>query len=134
MDRSIRAGISGFLLAATINLLSPTYLDFIPSFLAAMLTIYMFRIGTIKDGLVVAFMTYIFNDAILGTMDLASLYLANEPYTINVDVWTVFSPIVNAVTALIAGYIGVRIVQRMKPESELPSPPQDIPKDRPILV
>ena len=127
MDRSIKAGVSGFLLAVVINLFSPIYLDFVPSFLVAILAIYIFRLGTLKDGLVAAFMTYIFSDGILGTISLATLYFANEPYpSFDVDVWTMFSPIVSAVTAVIAGYIGVRLAQKRKPARELPLslPPQ----------
>ena len=129
MDQSIKAGVYGFLLAVVINLFSPIYLDFVPSFLVAILAIYIFRLGTLKDGLVAAFMTYILSDGILGTISLAMLYLANEPYpSFNVDVWTMFSPIVSAVTAVIAGYIGVRLAQKRKPARELPlSPPPQLP-------
>lgn len=129
MDRSIKAGVSGFLLAVVINLFSPVYLYFIPSFLVAILVIYIFRLGTLKDGLVAAFMTYIFTDGILGTIVLAMSYFANEPYpSFDVDVWTMLSPIVSAVTAVIAGYIGVRLAQKRKSARELPpSPPPQLP-------
>ena len=127
MDRSIKAGVSGFLLAVVINLFSPIYLDFVPSFLVAILAIYIFRLGTLKDGLVAAFMTYIFTDGILGTIVLATSYFANQPYgPFNIDVWTMFSPIVSAVTAVIAGYIGVRLAQKRKPA---PEPPPTIPPE-----
>jgi hypothetical protein len=127
MDQSIKAGVFGFALAIIINLFSPAYLDFIPSFLAAILAIYIFRLGTFKEGLLVAFMTYIFNEGILGTIGLATLYFANEPYpSFNVDLWIMFSRIVSAVTAVIAGYIGVWFVQKMKraQESSPPVEPQ----------
>lgn len=127
MDRSIKAGVYGFLLAVVINLFSPIYLDFIPSFLVAILAIYIFRLGALKDGLVAAFMTYIFTDGILGTIALATYHFANQPYgPFNIDVWTMFSPIVSAVTAVIAGYIGVWLAQKRKPARELPLslPPQ----------
>jgi hypothetical protein len=120
MDPSIKAGISGFLLAVVINLFSPVYFDFVPSFLAAILVIYIFRLGTLKDGLVAAFMTYIFTDGILGTIDLATLYFTNENYpSFNIDIWTMLSPIASAVTAVIAGYIGVRLAQKKKTAREL---------------
>ena len=129
MDRSIKAGVYGFLLAVVINLFSPIYLDFIPSFLVAILAIYIFRLGALKDGLVAAFMTYIFTDGILGTITLATSYFANQPYgPFNIDVWTMFSPIVSAVTAVIAGYIGVWLAQKRKPAQELPAPiPPQLP-------
>jgi len=122
MDRSIKAGVFGFLIAVTLNILSPVYLDFIPSFLAAIFAIIIFRLGTLKDGLVASFMTYIFNQGILGTIGLVTLYAVEEPYQLTVDIWIVISPIVTSVTALIAGYVGMWLVQRMKPAPSLPPP------------
>jgi hypothetical protein len=129
MDQSIKAGVYGFLLAVVINLFLPIYLDFIPSFLVAILVVYIFRLGALKDGLVAAFMTYIFTDGILGTIVLAMSYFANEPYpSFNVDVWIMLSPVVQAVTAVIAGYIGARLAQKRKPAQELPAPiPPQLP-------
>jgi hypothetical protein len=123
MDRSIRAGISGFLLALTINFLTSGLLYFIPSFLAAILIIYLYRIETLKDGLVAAFMTYIFNDGILSTIGLATYYFENTPYEVSVDIWLVLYPIANAVTAMIAGYVGIWLVHKVKLARELPPPP-----------
>jgi hypothetical protein len=130
MDRSIRAGIYGFLLAFVINLFSPVYLYFVPSLLAAILVVYIFRLGALKEGLVVAFMTYIFNDAILSTITLATFYSENKPYpSFNVDVWTMFYPLVSAVTAVIAAYVGVWLTKRRKPPPGLP--PATLPQFRP---
>lgn len=127
MDRSIRAGVFGFLLVIIVNLFSPVYLDFVPSFLIAILAIYIFRLGTLKDGLVAAFMTYIFSDGILGTIAVATYYFTNKSsVTVNIDAWTMVSPIVSAVTALIAGYVGVWLARKRK---SAPEPPQSIPRE-----
>jgi hypothetical protein len=124
MDITIRAGISGFLVALAINLFSPLYLYFVPSLLVAILAVYFFRLGTLKDGLVAAFMIYIFNDGILGTISLATLYAENKPYpSFNVDAWTMFYPLVSAVTAVIAAYVGVWLTKVRKPPPGLPSAP-----------
>jgi hypothetical protein len=124
MDPAIKAGISGFVLAIIINLFSPVYLYFVPSLLAAILVVYVFRLGTLKDGLVATFMTYIFNDGILGTISLATFYAENKPYpSVTIDVWTMFSPLVEAVTAMIAAYVGVWLTQIRKPPPGLPSTP-----------
>lgn len=132
MDQSIKAGVYGFLLAVIINLATPVYLDFIPSFLAAVLVIYIFRLGTLKDGLVAAFLTYIFDQAVVSTIALATSYLANEPYpSFNVDIYTMLSPIVWAVTAVIAGYLGVLLVKKMRPARELPPSPLPTPPPPP---
>jgi hypothetical protein len=129
MDKSIKAGILGFSLAFIINIVSsPVYLYFVPAFLATILVIYVFGLRTLKDGLVAAFMTYIFNEGILSTISYASYYLANEPYpAFNIEVWMIFYPIVFAVTAVVAGYVGVLLAQTKKPAPE-PSPtiPQDM--------
>ena len=114
LNQSIKVGVYGVLLAVIINLFSPIYLYFIPSFLAAILVVYIFKLGILKDGLVAVFTTYIFSDAILNTIGLASLYLANGTYNWSVDISAVFFPIINAVTALIAAYIGVWLVQKMR--------------------
>jgi hypothetical protein len=139
MDKSVRAGISGSLLAIVINLFFASFLTlsdiliFIPPFVAAILIIYISRLETLKDGLVAAFMTYIFNEGVLGTISLATFYATNEPYpSFSVDISTVFYPIVNAVSALIAGYIGVWLVQRMKPTRELPTAPPLPPPMPPV--
>jgi uncharacterized membrane protein YfcA len=68
-------------------------------------------------------MTYVFNDGILGTISLVTYYFEGLPYALTVDVWLVFYPIANAVTALIAGYVGVWLVRKAKPSRELPPPP-----------
>lgn len=115
MDQSIKAGVFGFLLAIMINLFLSIYLYFIPSFLAAILAIYFFRLGELRDGLVAAFMTYIFTDGILNIIVLTDFYFTNKPYSFDVDIFTLLYQIIPAVTAVIAGYIGVRLAQRRKP-------------------
>jgi hypothetical protein len=118
MDRSITAGITGFLLAVIINVFSPINLYFVPSFLAAIIAIYAFRLEALRDGLVAAFITYIFNDGVLNTLYGAVYY--NQLYSITLDFWTVVSPIVSAVSAVVAAYLGMLFAQARKPAQELP--------------
>jgi hypothetical protein len=123
MDRGIHAGISGFFLAIIMNLFTSGLLYFIPSFLSAILIVYVYRLETLKESLVAAFMTYTFNDGILGTIVLATCYLESRPYEVSVNIWLVLYPLANALTAIIAGYVGIWLVQKMKPSRELPHPP-----------
>lgn len=127
MDQGIRAGISGFFLAVIINLFTSGLLYFIPSFLTAIFIVYIYRIETLKESLLAALMTYIFNDGILGTIVLATCYLESRPYEVSIDMWLVVYPIANALTAIIAGYVGIWLVHKMKPARELPSPPLPTP-------
>ena len=118
MDRSITAGITGFLLAIIINVFSPINLYFVPSFLAAIIAIYAFRLEALRDGLVAAFMTYIFNDGVLNTLYGAVYY--NQLYSVTLDFWTVVSPIVSAISAVVAAYLGMLFAQARRPAQELP--------------
>jgi hypothetical protein len=123
MDRSLSAGIFGILLAVIINLfsLSTIYLYFVPSFLATIIAMYAFRLETLREGLIVAFMTYIFNDAILSTLIYAILYFENAAYpSFDVDVWIMLYPIISAISAVVAAYVGMLFAQSRKPAKELP--------------
>jgi hypothetical protein len=129
MDRSIKAGVFGFILVILVDLFlpEPAFIYFVPPFVIAILVIYTFRLGTLKDGLVAAFMTYIFSEGIIDTIGAADLYLTNQPYP-PIDIWAILYPTIWAVSAVIAGYIGVRLAQKRKPAQELPlSPPPQLP-------
>ena len=67
MDQSIKAGIIGTILAVfvSITIYVPAPFDFLPIFLIAIFTVYVFRLSTLKDGLLAVFMTYVFNSGIL---------------------------------------------------------------------
>ena len=120
MDRCIRAGIYGALIAFFLNMVSPVYLYFFPSFLAAVLAIYSSKLVTLREGLVASFMTYVFSDGITNALVAATFYITKEPYTLIIDIGIVLSPLASAFSALIAGYVGVWIVQKAKPARELP--------------
>lgn len=120
MDRCISAGIYGALISLFINLFSPVYLYFLPSFLAAIFAVYVARLRTSREGLVTSFMTFIFGDGLSNTLVAATYYLTNEPYTLTIDIGVVLSPILSALSAVLAGYVGVRLVSRVKPTQEMP--------------
>ena len=127
MDKSIRAGVIGFSFSLIMNMFSPTNLFFVPSFLGSILAIYLLRIETFKDGLITSLLTYLFNDAVLGSLILATAYIENQPYTFTVDILTVFIPILSAVTAVISTYVGVKLVRRAKTNQRLPPQIKPIP-------
>jgi len=118
MDRCISAGISGALLSIFVNLFVGLY--FIPSFIAAILFIYAARLQTLREGLVTSFMTFIFSDAILNTIVALSFYLTGETYSLTIDIWIVLATILSPFFAVLAGYIGVRLVGTLKPTREMP--------------
>jgi ABC-type glycerol-3-phosphate transport system permease component len=124
MDRCVNAGISGALLSLFINVFSPVYLYFIPSFVAAVVFIYVSRLRTTREGLVTSLMTFVLGDGIFNTLNNAIYYLTtSEPYVFSVDIVVVVSPILSAFFAVLAGYIGARLVGRVRPTQEMPQPP-----------
>jgi len=125
MDQSIKAGLAGVALAIFISLFlpssTPIILAFVPSFLASVIAIFVFKVGTFKDGLVAALITYFFNDAITSAIGWAYYYNKLAPQ-ITVDASVVLSPILEAVTAAIAAYAGARLVRGIRPKKESLSP------------
>jgi len=124
VDRAIKAGIFGFIIAVVINILLPD-LYFLPQFGASMIAIYIFDLRTTKDGLLVAFMTYLFSIGFLGSVSLA--FYLGEPLSLTADVWLVLNQMVTPLTALPAALAGVWLTKTRRPKARTPPPPPPIP-------
>lgn len=122
MDQTIKAGISGVIIAVVINSLSPDYLYFLPQFIASIIAIYIYGIKTFKDGLLATFTTYLFTEWVVGVIVVAGLFATNEPYNLTVDTSVLFDQISTTLTALLAGPIGVMLAKK-RPEKTTPPPP-----------
>lgn len=132
MDRSIGAGILGIVLAAIINLsiIIPPPLDWLPTFIIAIIVIFIYRLSTVKDGLIAAFMTYIVSQGIVDTLILADYYTSNKTYSLTITAYLVPDPILTAISAIIAAYIGVWLARkRPQPPQKTQPQPTDIPPD-----
>lgn len=131
MERSIRAGIIGFIasvfITVFVGVLVPYDPYFLPSFFASILAIYISRLTEIRDGLVAALMTYFISGAIIDAIVAASFYASGELYTLVIDISIVVFPLANVISAFLAAYIGVRISQRAKPVPELPPTLKPLP-------
>jgi len=127
VDLAIKAGIFGFIIAVVINISLPVDLYFLPQFVASMIAIYMFDLRTTKDGLLAAFMTYLFSIGILGSVSLALYLFSNEPVNLTVDAWMVLNQIVTPLTALPAALAGVWLAKTRRPTARTPPPPPPIP-------
>ena len=78
-----------------------------------------------RDGLLAAFMTYFISSAVNNVVVAALFY--GSPYSVVIDLSIVVSPLLDIVTAFLAGYIGVRLAQRAKPVPELPTELKPLP-------
>jgi uncharacterized membrane protein YfcA len=88
----------------------------------SILVIFIFGLDTLKEGLVASFMTYLFTIGITSTVAGAIYYYANEQYVLTFDVYTVVSPILTAMTAVIAAYVGVWLAKKRKPQQQTTLP------------
>ena len=132
MDTSIRAGIFGFILVIIVDLFLPvpSDLSFLPPFLIAILVIYTFRLRTLKDGLIAAFMTYMLSYGIIETLSYAVLYSQNNiKQSFTIDAGVIALPIIWASTAILAGYLGAWIARTRQPppsREQQPTIPRDL--------
>jgi len=127
----MRAGIVGILLAVFVSTsiyIEPP-LDFLPIFIIVIFVIFIFRVTRLKDGLLTAFVTYIFNQGITDTLILATYYKKQYPaFTVNLGL--LVDPIITSVSLVIAAYIGVWLAKKRTPPPQKPQQQStDIPPE-----
>lgn len=117
--RILQAGVIGAFLSVSISFFSPSGLDlyFIPSFLSSLIAIYLSRARRFGEAVTIALTVYLFADGILtglmlGTIyaegiSLSDAYAGYMPTLVDIIMYTA-----DPVTAVIAGYIGVRLTSR----------------------
>ena len=119
IGRILQAGVLGAFLSLSISFFSPSGLDlyFIPSFVSSLVAIFMFRARRLAEAVTVALAVYLFADGILTGMMLGTVYVEGISLS---DVYAGYVPTLvdvimytaDPVTAVIAGYIGVRLTSR----------------------
>lgn len=119
IGRILQAGVMGAFLSILISSFSPQGVDmyFIPSFLSSLIAIYLSRARRLDEAVTIALTIYVFADGILtgialGTLyaegiSLGDIYAGYVPTLIDVIMYTA-----DPVTAIVAGYIGVRLTSR----------------------
>jgi len=117
IEKIIQAGVLGAFFSVMISSFTPRgiQLYFIPSFISSMLVIFLFRVRRLEDAVAVAFAVYLFADALLGGMTLGYLYIENIPLSeayrgYSLTLIDVAGYISNPVSALIAAYVGNKLV------------------------
>jgi len=119
--RILQAGVLGAFFSVMISSFSPQNINmyFIPSFLSSLLTIFMSRSKRLDEAVTVSLAVYLFADAILAGIALGSLYIQDVPLA---DLYGNYVPTlvdvimytVSPITAVVAGYIGVRLSARTR--------------------
>jgi len=117
IEKIIQAGVLGAFFSVMISSFTPRgiQLYFIPSFISSILVIFLFRVRRLEDAVAVAFAVYLFADALLGGMTLGYLYIENIPLSeayrgYSLTLIDVAGCISNPISALIAAYIGNKLV------------------------
>ena len=125
IGKVIQAGILGAFLSAMISSLSPldVQLYFIPSFVSSVLVIFLFRARRLDEAVPIALSVYLFADAILGGIIFGSLYVQNislsEAYRgYMLTFLDVAMYVFNPVSALIAAYVGNKLISSVEVKTE----------------
>ncbi len=124
----LETGLLGAFLAIIISFFIPEGIEvyFIPSFLGAVVAVFLLKTRRLDEALLVTFAVYIFTDAIIRVVNLTSLYfsnmswidLANEIPSLYDELYSVPSLVqviayaVNPVSAIIAAYLGYKITPK----------------------
>jgi hypothetical protein len=119
IGRILQAGVIGAFVSILISSFSPSGLDlyFIPSFVSSLIAIYLSRARRLDEALAIALAVYLFADGIVAGIALGTLYAQDVPLA---DLYGNYVPTLvdvimytaNPITAVIAGYIGVRLTSR----------------------
>ena len=134
----LEAGLLGAFLSIMIGSLNSSgiNLSFLPSFIGALVSIFLFKTRRLDEAITIALAVYIFSDAIINVINLASLYFSNmswidlagqmpEVYDELHQVPTLLDVIIYAIdpiSAIAAAYIGLKITP--KPHTIEPAPYQ----------
>jgi hypothetical protein len=134
----LEAGLLGAFLAIMIGSLNSSGINlyFLPSFIGALVSIFLFKTRRLDEAITIALAVYIFSDAIINVINLASLYFSNmswidlagqmpEVYDELHQVPTLLDVIIYAIdpiSAIAAAYIGLKITP--KPHTMEPAPYQ----------
>jgi len=117
IGKILQAGMFGAFISVMISSLSPfeVQLYFIPSFVSSIIAIFLFRARKLEEAVTISFAVYLFAEAILGGIIFGSLYVQNIPLSeayrgYMLTLLDVATHLFNPVSALIAAYIGNRLI------------------------
>lgn len=127
MDKLIKAGIAGFVIAVVVDLFSPVDLLFVPPFVASMIAIYFFELKAVKDAVLVALIIYIFSDWVWGSLGVIALLVSKQSITYTVDIWITLNQVLGPITALLAGLAGSELAEKGRRPTTLSHLPPTVP-------
>jgi len=118
----LKMGLLGAFLSVTLSSFSLIPLYFVPSFISSLIVIFLSKARRIEDATWIAMSVYLFENAIIASMVLASnLIVGQVELSQTITLVDLIMFIAYPVTALVAGYIGVNLVPKKK-EEPLPVP------------
>jgi hypothetical protein len=128
ISRLLQAGLSGAFISVLLQFFIPSsQLYFLPSFAGALIAIYVFQARRLDEAIIISLSVYLFADAIIVGIIFGSIYIETGDIALSQlyegQVLTLFDIVMyvaNPVTALIAGYIGNRLIS--KPTAKQTSP------------
>jgi hypothetical protein len=128
ISKLLQAGLSGAFISVLVQFFIPSsQLYFLPSFAGALVAIYVFQARRLDEAIMISLCVYLFADAIIVGVVFGSIYIETGDIVLSQiyegQVVTLFDIVMyaaNPVTAIIAGYIGNRLIA--KPTAKQTSP------------
>jgi hypothetical protein len=119
VSKLLQAGLLGALLSVMVTSITPPDLQlyFLPSFVGALVSIYLFRARRLDEAIVISFGVYLFAEGILGGLIFGSLYaegisLSDAYGGYMLTLVDVAMYIIDPATAIAAAYIGNRLISK----------------------
>lgn len=128
ISKLLQAGLSGAFLSVLVQFFIPSsQLYFLPSFAGALVAIYVFQARRLDEAVMISLCVYLFADAIIIGAVFGSIYIEMGDIVLSeiykgqvVTLFDIVMYVANPVTALIAGYLGNRLIS--KPTTKQTSP------------
>jgi hypothetical protein len=130
--RILQAGLLGAFISVMIIFFTPpdVTLYFIPDFVAALFVVYLSRTRKYEEAITIALAVYIFTSTIINGLNYGTLFISNETWLDQPGFKEFFEQvptlldvvmiIADPITAIIAGYVGTRLILRTQPREPKP--------------
>ena len=119
VTRFVAASLLGAMISVMIASSSTVNLFFLPSFIASVIVVYLYRMSRFEESLVTSLAIYLFADGIMAVTILGYCYMLQTPYATFIEdwvpeLWEVLLYGLNPVSAFVAAYIGMKISPRRR--------------------
>ncbi len=125
VTRLVTASLLGAMISVMITSSSSVNLFFLPSFIASVIVVFLYKMSRFEESLITSLAIYLFADGIMAATILGYCYMSQTPYAEFIsgwvpELWEVLLYGLNPISAFVAAYIGMKI----SPRRRMPAVPE----------